>query len=186
MRLFVAVTVPPTPRAVLADGVAPLRQRYRAVRWTPPGNWHLTLAFLGETSTGERLRAQVALASAARVAQPCAIAIDGRLGRFGDRVLWAVVATPDGRLPVLALAVSAALRGTGLAIDDRPFRAHLTLARARRGRPVPRPPVRLDSPSLPVAWTASTVALVASQRGQGGSTYRTVASWPLGAIARPP
>lgn len=178
--------MPPTVRAVLTDRVAPLRQRYRTVRWTPPGNWHLTLAFLGETSTGDRLRAQIALRATARAAHPCAITIDGRLGRFGDRVLWAAVATPDGRLPVLARAVSAALRGAGLAIDDRPFRAHLTLARARRGQPVPQRPERLDSPSLPLAWTASTVALVASHRGPGGSRYRTVASWPLGAVAGPP
>ncbi|CAN5899783.1 RNA 2',3'-cyclic phosphodiesterase [soil metagenome] len=185
MRLFVAVTVPPTARAVLDEAVAPLRERHRTLRWTPAGNWHLTLAFLGETTTGERLRAQIALASVGRAAQPCVITIDGRLGRFGDRVLWAAVATPDGGLPLLARAVSTALRDAGLGVDDRPFRAHLTLARARRGRPVPPQPVRLDAPGLPAAWTASTVVLMASHRGPGGSRYRTVASWPLGPVTGP-
>lgn len=185
MRLFVALDVPPPARSVLTAAVAPLRQRYPALRWNPPDMWHLTLAFLGDTAVGGRLRAQVALQAVARAARPCTIAVDGRLGRFGDRVLWVAIESSEGGVSTLARAVAGGLRAAGIAIDDRPFRAHLTLARARRGQRVPREPLRLDAPGLPVGWQVSTVLLMSSQLGGAGSRYRRVATWPLG-IAAPP
>lgn len=181
MRLFVAVPVPQPVRRTLDTAVAPLRERYDGLRWIPAANWHLTLVFLGEVPVGVRLRAQIALGAAARAARPCTVAVDGRLGRFGDRVLWAAVVAPDGSLPDLAAGVADGLRSNGVAIDDRPFRAHLTLARARRGHRIPREPRRLAAPGVPLGWTASTVALMASQLEPGRSRYRTVATWPLGA-----
>jgi 2'-5' RNA ligase len=186
VRLFVALAVPVAVRDVLAEAATPLRRQHPALRWNRTTTWHLTLAFLGETGVGGRLRVQIALQTVARSARPCAIAIDGRLGRFGDRVLWAAVASPDGRLTTLARSVNEALRGIGVRSDDRPFRAHLTLARGGRGQRVPRRPVRLDGPGLPVGWTASTVALMASQLGPDGSRYRTVATWPLGSSSPHP
>lgn len=180
MRLFVAIAVPEPVRRTLDAAVAPLRRRYDGLRWTPAANWHLTLVFLGEVPVGVRLRAQVALGAVARAARPCAIAVDGRLGRFGDRVLWAAVVAPDGSLSDLAAGVADELRSNGVAVDDRSFRAHLTLARARRGHRIPPKPRRLVALEAPLGWTASTVALMASQTGPAGSRYRTVATWPLG------
>ncbi len=180
MRLFVAVDVAQAARDALAASLSPLKQQHTALRWIPSANWHLTLAFLGDTPVGRRQRAQIALQAVARRARPCDLTIDGRLGRFADRVLWVAVASSAPGLPTLADAVQDALRGTGLTIDDRPFRAHLTLARARRGQRIPRVPPTLDGPALPVHWTVSTVALLSSQRDDGGSRYRPVATWPLG------
>src|SRR5919206_1242895 len=49
LRLFVAVDIPDDVQAVVADAVAPLRDRLWDARWTPPANWHVTLKFLGRT-----------------------------------------------------------------------------------------------------------------------------------------
>lgn len=184
MRLFVAVVVPGPARSALATAVAPLRTAHPNLRWTHPAGWHLTLAFLGECSVAERLRAQLAVGRAAATAGgPVDLVVDGRIGRFGDRVLWARVDDRDRGLGTLADAVRTALGDHGFDVDDRAFRAHVTLARGRRGRRLPRDR-RVAGTGLPVRWTATTVALMASSPGPGASRYRAVATWPLRA-ARP-
>lgn len=179
MRLFVALDVPAAIRQTLADALAPLRARHHSLRWIPPGNWHLTLAFLGPTPLARRLRAQIALQAVASTARPVPLLLDGRLGRFGDRVLWAGVGSAGDGLAELATAVRDGLASAGVTTDDRPFRAHLTVARARRDHKVPRVAAPLALPSQPVRWTVRRIALMASRQARGGSRYRAVATWPL-------
>lgn len=185
MRTFVAVDVPHSARRALAEGIAPLRSRDQALRWIPPENWHLTLAFLGQTPVGARLRARIALQAVARTTGPFPLLLDGRLGRFGDRVLWAGIASTDDELRGLATAVRDALASVGVTTDDRPFRAHLTVARARRNHKVPRVSASLTMPAQHVRWTVRRIALMASQQGPDGSRYRSVATWPLRGASRP-
>lgn len=181
MRLFVAVDVPTAARSAVADGVGELRAAHADLRWIPQRNWHLTLAFLGRATTGQRLRAQLAVAAAARRARPCALTIGGGLGRFGDRVLWADVTSADGCLAALAAAVRAELGALGLPVEDRAFTAHLTLARAGRGQRLPHASGMADGVGLPMRWTARSIALMASRPDRAGNRYRNVATWPLGA-----
>jgi 2'-5' RNA ligase len=184
VRLFVALAVPESARGALVAAVAPLRAAHPDLRWTRPAGWHLTLAFLGAGSVGDRVRAQLAVGRAAATAAPVDLAIDGRLGRFGDRVLWAHVRDRDAGLAALADAVRIALVDHGFAVDDRAFRAHLTLARGRTGQRLP-PDRRITGSGVPARWTASTVALIDSRPGADGNRYRAVATWPLGPAAGP-
>jgi RNA 2',3'-cyclic 3'-phosphodiesterase len=179
MRLFVALEMPSSTRRALADAITPLRARHHTLRWIPPSAWHLTLAFLGPTPVARRVRAQIALQSVAWTAQPFQLLLDGRLGRFGDRVLWAGVASSGEGLTELATAVRDALASAGVPTEDRAFRAHLTVARARRDQKVPRVSTPLALPSHPVRWTVRRMALMESQQDRGGSRYRAVATWPL-------
>jgi 2'-5' RNA ligase len=100
-------------------------------------------------------------------------------GRFDGRVLWAGIAGDVDRLAALAASVQAAARRAGCAVDERRYRAHLTLARARD-------PVDLRGlaaalgPYAGPAWTARTVALVHSRLGPD-PRYDTVEEWALGA-----
>ena len=50
MRLFVALVPPPAVLGGLDAAVAPLRTLRPGLRWTSQDGWHITLAFLGETS----------------------------------------------------------------------------------------------------------------------------------------
>jgi 2'-5' RNA ligase len=177
--LFVALDVPAPIRHTLADAIAPLRARHDTLRWIPPGSWHLTLAFLGPTPVARRLRARIALQAVAANAPPLPLLLDGRLGRFGDRVLWVDIAAPGDGLVALADDVRGALASAGAATDDRPFRAHLTVARARRDHKVPSVSTPLALPPRPVRWTVRRIALMASQQAPTGSRYRAVATWPL-------
>jgi 2'-5' RNA ligase len=181
MRLFVAVDVPATARRALSTAITPLRQRHDGLRWARAASWHITLAFLGEVSVGGRIRAVNALHRATAWATPCPVTLTGRLGRFGDRVLWAALEPDDDSLRMLVDDIRRELEASGLPVDDRPFRAHLTLARGRRGQTMPRQRT-LAAPGLPCRWLVATVVLMSSRPGQRNG-YRTIATWPLGHAA---
>lgn len=178
-RLFVAADIPVAARQALSDAVTGLRVRHDGLRWSRPAGWHVTLAFLGELGVGGRIRSIAALRRATAGAAPCAVTLSGRLGRFGDRVLWAAVEPDDDRLQLLVDRIRRELAAERLPVDDRPFRSHLTLARGRRGQVMPRTRL-LTAPGLPCRWSVATVALMASPPNGHRNGYRTVATWPLG------
>jgi 2'-5' RNA ligase len=91
-------------------------------------------------------------------------------------------ARPADGLSRLAASVTAAARRTGVPVDDRPYRAHLTLARARGGADL-RPAAAALAGFAGTPWTADTLHLVRSRlgAGPGGTAAHEVAeSWPLG------
>jgi 2'-5' RNA ligase len=210
MRAFVALVPPAGALAELEAAVAPVRAAHPGLRWTPPAQWHLTLAFLGEVDEAVLPELTDRLARAARRHPPAPLALAGG-GRFGDRVLWTRVhAAPEpaaaqvpssvrespasaGRAPRsdragldglrrLAGSVGAAARRSGIPVDDRPYRPHLTLARTRDGADL-LPAVAALSTFAGSPWTADALHLVRSRLGAGpGGTaaHEVVVTWPLG------
>jgi RNA 2',3'-cyclic 3'-phosphodiesterase len=182
VRLFVAVDVPEPVRTALWKAAAPLRQSAPKARWVTPERWHLTLQFLGHLEV-ERVPDVEAALAAASLLPPFELALSGQAGHFGGRVVWAGLAPSDG-LAGLAAAVREQLAARALPVDDRPFRAHLTLARASGRSRLPAP---LLTAALPGwrgprhAWTVEAVELVRSVLGRGGSMYTVVGRWPLAA-----
>ena len=84
-------------------------------------------------------------------------------------MLWAGLDLDEpGRteLDRLATGARAAASRTGIAVDGQRFRPHLTLARLGRPTEVSNWVRLLDAYAGP-AWTADTVALVASHLGEG-------------------
>ena len=78
--------------------------------------------------------------------------------------------------------MSAAARRTGIAVDDRPYRPHLTLARARPGTDL-RPAVEALGDVEGSPWTADALHLVRSRLGAGpggSAVHEVVETWPLG------
>jgi RNA 2',3'-cyclic 3'-phosphodiesterase len=190
MRAFVAVVPPAGVLAELAAAVEPVREVSPGLRWTPAAQWHLTLAFLGEVDDAVLPDLTERLARAARRHEPVTLSLRGS-GRFGDRVLWTRVlppresvrsagrVTPLGRL---AASVTAAARRCGIAVDDRPYRPHLTLARGRPGSDL-RPAVEALAGFAGSPWTADALHLVRSRlgAGEGGTAaHEIVGTWPLG------
>lgn len=174
-RLFVAVEVGSDARTELDAALAPLRAAYPRLAWVRPERWHLTLAFVGEVS-GEVARfVDEAAAAAATGHTPMSLRLDGVLGVFGRGVLWAGLAPAPG-LDDLAGDVRAELAARDVPFDDKPFRAHLTVARARRGDRVPRR-VTEEFAGPEAAWRVDRVVVVRSERGAHGLRYvpRTVA-----------
>ena len=135
-RLFIAATLPPEAREAVSRLAAELRsQTGLELHWTPVGNLHLTLRFLGETPVEEVAGIAAALEAAA-AAVPAFDLGFGRLGTFGGRrprVLWLAPSEGAAELGMLAGRIDEALREAGTPAREGAFRPHLTLARVRRG-----------------------------------------------------
>jgi 2'-5' RNA ligase len=88
------------------------------------------------------------------------LALSGEVGMFGRRVVWAGL-EPSAALSALAASVAAAVSPVvPLPDGDRPFSAHLTLARAGR-RPVSR--ALLAGVRVPaLSWEVRRVVLMSS------------------------
>jgi 2'-5' RNA ligase len=185
-RLFVAVPIGEQLRAELGAAVDCLRaedpERDGAFRWTDPPGWHVTLAFLGATSPdavpsiGEALRAAAAGIPPFRVAT-------GGLGAFPSlrraRVVWYRVVDPEGRLKPLAQAVR-----QELAMDDGgPFRAHLTVARARAERGAPLDTGLLGAKLPEGEISVDRLVLYRSHLGRGPASYESLVEVPLSSDA---
>jgi len=188
MRLFVALTPSAAVVQELRAATMPLRcpeptprPEPSALRWTRPEQWHLTLAFLGEVDDKSAAELARRLARVAARAHPLALSL-GPAGRFGNRVLWTRVRGDTDALHRLAEAVRAAAGRARLAVEDRPYRPHLTLARARNEVDL-RPLVTSLAEFASSPWTAEHLHLVRSQLGggpEGTAEYVRQASWPLG------
>lgn len=167
VRLFVAVEVPDDVRTTVARAIDDVRTSApEGLRWSDPSRWHLTLAFLGEVADQRLSELGTRLARAVHLHRAPTLRIDGA-GRFGSRTLWArIVQQPtDGpSLPALVASVAAAARRTGIAQEDRPYRPHLTLARARTDVDL-RPLVDALAGLRTDPWTAHEVLLVRSRLG---------------------
>nr|WP_255426494.1 RNA 2',3'-cyclic phosphodiesterase [Pseudonocardia sp. C8] len=179
--MFVAVTPPQEVVDELRSATAALRDGSPALRWAVPEQWHLTLAFLGEVDDDARQDLVGRLARAAARHEPLTLSLAGA-GRFGHRVLWTRVQGDVERLGRLAASVRAAARRARLAVEDRPYRPHLTLARAR-GETDLRPAVAALGGFDGRAWTARELHLVRSRLGagpDGRARHELLVSWPLG------
>lgn len=131
-RLFVGVALPDALRGALhAHLRAALGDSGLPGRPVPPGNWHLTLRFLGDTSAARAAEFLERMRSADL--GPCFALEFGGCGAFPRparaSVLWLGIGDGAEPLARLAAAVEEAARLAGFAAENRPFRAHLTLSR---------------------------------------------------------
>jgi 2'-5' RNA ligase len=148
VRLFVAVWPSEEVRAALA---AHPRPAVPGVRWTTPDQWHVTLRFLGDIDR------------AAAPALPPATGTRATMGPATVRLGRRLLAVPVAGLDALADAVDWP--------SERPFRGHVTLARA--GRRASIPPSLAGVP-LAGAWTVERVTLVRSELHPEGARYEIV------------
>jgi 2'-5' RNA ligase len=199
-RLFVAAWLGEAARGeaaalakrLRADGASP------SIRWVDPANLHVTLRFLGDVA-GDRVEGLVrSLERSLRGAAPFEYRLGGvgtfpspaalRRGR-DPRVLWAALETGGPELARLASRVERAVMAAGVsdAIDDRPFRAHVTLGRFRsRPRGLDRTIRLLEEVEFRGrAHFFEEVTLAESRLTPRGAMYETVESLPLTEGAAP-
>jgi RNA 2',3'-cyclic 3'-phosphodiesterase len=174
LRLFVGIGFPPELKlqlSMLCFGVP-------GAKWVDPGNFHLTLRFIGEV--GQDVAADIDDALSRLRARRFTLQIAGT-GVFGDKPhsLWAgVERTPE--LIGLRDKVEQALIRVGLPPEPRKFSPHVTLARLRN------PPIdklrdflaahgQFRAEPLPVEG----FSLIASFQTKAGSVYEDQADYPL-------
>lgn len=180
MRLFVALTPPDEVTETLRVTTAALRELAPKLRWTRPEQWHVTLVFLGEVDDGLVGELSRRLERAATRHPPLSLSLGGG-GRFGNRVLWTQVQGDRDNLRRLAGSAAAAARRSRLPVEDRPYRPHVTLARAA-GQADLRPLVQRLACWEGPPWVAGQLRLVRSHLGaapDGSALHEPIAGWPL-------
>ena len=161
--------------------LAPLRDEPGAPSWTAPARWHLTLLFLGNVAVGTVARLVERAGPAVAATPPMTLRLSGG-GRFGSvrrpQVAWAGLAGDVEPLTALAQRLAGVARSLHLPVEDRPFRAHLTLGRWRPRRPADGTLTDRLAGYVGPAWPVREVLLLESHLGPK-PTYDTVAEWPL-------
>jgi 2'-5' RNA ligase len=150
------------------------------VRWIAPASYHITLRFLGNvpaTAIAALVeRAREALAGCApfslTLGPPLAFPTPRR-----PRVI-ALVAQPEDVIAGLAVRLEKAANESGLAPEERAFRAHLTLGRVRARR---FPAVAAPAPAG--TQQVGEVVLFRSDLGREGARYAPLATLALDAGA---
>jgi 2'-5' RNA ligase len=178
LRLFVALDLPGAVRRALAEWGARGPARLPGVRPVAVQSLHVTLCFLGATEAGEveAIAAACALVLAG-VGGPLTLSLADPvwLGPRRPQVLAVGLDDRGGQLARLQAALAAALASGGwYQVERRPFLAHVTVARIRRGA-LPRAPELGGAPE-PAAFTADRVSLYRSHTGAGGARYEPLAT----------
>ena len=174
VRLFAAVDPPVEDLALPAD------ERFRFV---PREQWHVTLAFYGEVDDARVEKLQEGLARAAARSRPFRVRVAGA-GTFPPqsrkaRVLWLGLDGEVDEMRRLADRCAGAGRRARIAMEDRSFRPHLTLARSRREPVDATDIVATLSSYVGPWWTVPSVRLVRSFLGPR-TRHETLSEFPFG------
>ena len=171
LRLFFALQPTMDESVALTAQVAPLLASAQPVA---AQNIHATLCFIGavEPEKLDLLRSAAAEVRGRRVA----LCFDTLEHWEGPKVLCATASRESESAVALAAAIGKAAIDAGFSPDIKPFRAHLTLARKfRRDLSVEYPQPLVP----PLLVSCSAFVLMESRRGDAGSIYSAVDSWPL-------
>jgi RNA 2',3'-cyclic 3'-phosphodiesterase len=184
VRLFLAINLEPELRREIHDATAPLREAAPSMTWVREPQLHLTLKFLGEQSEEKAAQVASAMRDVSAKHRPMSILLHG-MGAFPNlrrpRVVWMGI-EQEPRLELLHHDVEMACGSVGFEIDARPFRPHLTLARAK-GRE------RLDElkalsravkrTTIQVETVVQSIDLMSSELSSSGSSYHMISASPL-------
>jgi RNA 2',3'-cyclic 3'-phosphodiesterase len=175
LRLFVGIGFPPELKlrlSLLNSGIS-------GARWVDPGNFHLTLRFIGETDEAVAADIDDALRRLRARRFTLQLAGTGVFGADKPRSLWVGVERST-ELVALRDKIEQALVRVGLPPETRKFAPHVTLARLYKPA--------LDKLSGFLAAHARFCAdplpvdgfsLIASFQTKAGSIYEDQADYPL-------
>jgi len=184
MRLFVAVEFESRVCDAIQSAIDNFPLKNPPWRWSARDTWHLTLKFLGETTPTAVEVVSSALAESVKPHEPFDISL-GRLGGFPNleqpRVLFFRAESGVEPLAALARDIEASLfTNAGIARDDRPFRAHVTVARLKTRLSAPVA-ARLTAvpPLAEAAQRVGGIALIHSRLSSQGARYERLKQFAL-------
>lgn len=144
MRVFVGLELSDDARRGLSAVAALVRRldpAWGAEKWVAPENLHVTLAFAGGLDEASTRGLVASLGPALARLEPEDVVLRGLVAVPSPRravMLWAVPGCDTPGVSAVAAEVMRLVAEAGGVNDERPFRAHLTLVRARRPRRVAR------------------------------------------------
>jgi 2'-5' RNA ligase len=141
MRLFLGIPLSLGVRTTLTrtrESILNADPEWRHEKWVADENLHVTLKFIGPTERPpERIDQHLAPVVARHTVFTVSLGEVTPVPRArGATMLWAVLDEGESRCAALAASIDTALGELGYSRDQRPFRGHATLCRARRPRPI--------------------------------------------------
>jgi 2'-5' RNA ligase len=182
VRLFVALDVPETVRAALAELSGRLKKTCPSARWVRLESVHITLKFIGEVPPENLERIRQALGEVPSF-EPIAMRFIG-VGFFPSarrpRVFWVGVETSP-HLAELAAAIEMKLQPLGVPPEKRAFQPHLTLARFETPQGTQALSAALEALGKPEfgSETFCEFHLYESVLKRSGAEYTRLATYPL-------
>ena len=185
MRAFIAIALPAEVREALGRLQQDLAASRADVKGVEREHLHVRLKFLGEITDAQRRDVEARLGRIAGEEAPFLLSVRD-LGAFpsaaAPRVLWVGLAEGRERVQRMAEAIEHGGAALGLAKEDRPFAAHVTIGRVRSGRRRQQLARGLQDVAWqpPAPWRVTSLALYQSVLGSGGPRYTVLAELPLG------
>jgi 2'-5' RNA ligase len=188
MRLFIAINLPATQRAIISQTQQQLRAQIqsRGAKWVAPENVHLTLQFMGEVDAQLVPKIEAALRAACERSASFELQTGG-IGCFPDprkpRVVWLGLNGDLEDLRQLQSAVAAAVAPFHAQRDEKSFKPHLTLARVKtfdrdEARAIGRAVQQAEASSYE-SWRVESVELIQSELKPSGPVYTPLAEVKL-------
>ena len=169
-RLFFALWPDDATRERMVEATE-RHMRAAGGRATPRENLHVTLAFLGGVPES---RLAPLTPAAGQIASPSFELVLDRVEHWRrQRILSLEPSASPPVLDELVAKLRQALGACGFALESRPFRAHLTLAREAHAPRDVTPAVG------PIVWRVTELSLIESITAPQGSRYTRLQSWPL-------
>ena len=176
IRCFVAIEIPASIQGLLKSVQTHLQsQIHKGTSWTKPGNFHLTLKFLGDVRPEAINDISEAIQGVTDTHPSFSIAFGG-IGAFPNlarpRVIWMGIKQGASTVSRLAKAVNRELTHLGFSTDPR-FHPHLTLARLRTAtnlEPLKHIPRKYDT-IVGGSMRVNEITLIQSQLHPNGAIY---------------
>jgi 2'-5' RNA ligase len=188
MRLFIAIELDDQARHAVAEEQTRLKAAFgdgdrSRLKWIRPEQMHLTLAFLGEVADS---RSHLVVEAMRRPIRGDRFAVVfGGLGAFppggAPRVLWLGLMSGVRQVMDVQRQVADRVACLGIALDERSFHPHLTLARWRTSRESDRRRVLAAVRNDDVTRVdVEAVTLIHSRSSQAGPAYTALCHSRLG------
>jgi 2'-5' RNA ligase len=186
VRCFIGIDLDPTTRDALVAAGAALRAAdtsWSHEKWVRAENLHVTVAFLGEVDEG--LLDELTQEIAGRLAETFAFEFPFGELRAAPKngratMLWAAYRDPDAAGAALVRAIAASCEPLGITLEDRAFKPHVTLVRARRPRRLSAEAIvasQAAAAGVPRFVSVPSATLFASTLTRAGPIYRRLATW---------
>ena len=188
IRSFIAIELPEEVKSGLKKVQEGLKSAHpTCARWVDPYSIHLTLKFLGNTTTAKIAAITQSMSEAAQTVSPFHLEVKGP-GAFPNlkrvQVIWIGLSGDLDKLQALQKNIEAKVSPLGFPPENRLFTPHLTLARLREtATPLERQEMgdiiintKIESDLL---IQVNTIHLIKSQLTRGGAIYTRLCSVEL-------
>lgn len=180
-RLFTAVIPTPEAQQALDALIAPLRGADPRLRWSPIEKWHVTTSFMGDVPADALPSLRERLAEVAARTPAFTLRLGGA-GAFPSvarsKALWLGVRVESDALTCLAGGAGEAATAAGVAVDEKEYRPHLTIARSNRSLDATELVARLAMWEG-VSWKVKSWSLMKSQIRERVHRYEAVETYVL-------